>query len=79
MAQTRLVATGITSKTDADKSAQAGGAVEGVRFVNVNHDDGGIVITHSDAFNVDAFKSAVQAWDLVFRHEFIGIHTHVYR
>lgn len=58
MAQTRLVATGITSKTDADKIAQA---VEGVRFVNVNHDDGGIVITHTDAFNVDTFKSAIQA------------------
>jgi copper chaperone CopZ len=61
MAQTRLVATGITSKADADKIAQAGEAVEGVRFVNVNHEDGGIVITHSDAFNADTFKSAIQA------------------
>ena len=64
MAQTRLVATGITSKADADKIAQAGEAVEaveGVRFVNVNHEDGGIVITHTDAFNADTFKSAIQA------------------
>ena len=61
MAQTRLVATGITSKADADKIAPAGEAVEGVRFVNVNHEDGGIVITHSDAFNADTFKSAIQA------------------
>ena len=78
MAQTRLVATGITSKTDADKIAQAGEAVEGVRFVNVNHDDGGIVITHTDAFNVDTFKSAIH-WYLVFKHDFFGIHTKVYR
>ena len=61
MAQTRLVATGISSKTDADKIAQAGEAVEGVRFVNVNVDDGGIVVTHSDAFNADTFKAAIQA------------------
>ena len=61
MAQTRLVASGIASRGDADKVTAAGEAVEGVRFVNVNLDDGGIVITHSDTFNADAFKSAIEA------------------
>ena len=61
MAQTRLVAPGISSQNDADKIAKAGEAVEGVRFVNVSVGDGGIVITHSDTFNADAFKAAVKA------------------
>lgn len=66
MAQTRLVATGISSKNDAEKIVAAGEAVEGARFVNVNVDDGGIVITHTDAFNVDAFKAAIEAIGFTF-------------
>lgn len=61
MAQTRLVASGVTSKGDADKIVEAGEAVEGVRFVNVKIEDGSVVITHSDTFSPDAFKTAIKA------------------
>lgn len=61
MAQTRLTASGVSSQGDVDKIVAAGEAVTGARFVNVKLDDGTVVITHSDDFNVEDFKAALQA------------------
>ena len=60
MAQTRLVASGVSSQGDADKIVNAGEAVKGVKFINVRVDDGVTIITHGDDFDLDAFKSAVK-------------------
>ena len=59
MAQTRFVATGVSSKKDVEKIVEVGESVAGARFVNVRLEDGTIVVTHSDDFNPDNFKSAL--------------------
>lgn len=61
MAQTRLTASGVSSQADVDKIVSAGEAVAGARFVNVKLDDGTVVVTHSDDFNVEDFKAALKA------------------
>lgn len=61
MAQTKITITGLNNKTDGDKLAEQTSGVAGVKFVNVNHDDGYAVVTHGDEFSVDAFKAAVAA------------------
>lgn len=61
MAQTKISITGLSNKADGDKLAEQTSGVAGVKFVNVNHDEGYAVVTHGDDFNVDAFKAAVAA------------------
>lgn len=61
MAQTKITITGLNSKADGDKLAEQTSGVAGVRFVNVNHEEGYAVVTHGDDFNADAFKAAVAA------------------
>lgn len=61
MAQTKITITGLSSKADGDKLAEQTSGVAGVRFVNVNHEEGYAVVTHGDDFNADAFKAAVAA------------------
>lgn len=51
----------MTSKTDGDKLAEQTSSVAGVRFVNANHEQGYVVVTHTDDFDENAFKAAVNA------------------
>lgn len=60
MPQMMINVTGLSSKADADRLVQTGETVAGVKMVNANHDDGRVVITHGDGFDIDAFKSALQ-------------------
>ncbi|QMT31283.1 hypothetical protein [Alysiella filiformis] len=61
MAQTKITITGLNNKADGDKLAEQTSGVVGVKFVNVNHEQGYAVVTHGDDFNVDNFKAAVAA------------------
>lgn len=58
MAQSKIVVNGIKDKNDTEKLASHTEKVEGVRFVNVNVEQGYVVVTHTDNFNADAFKVA---------------------
>ena len=40
---------------------EAGVAIAGVRWVNINNDN--VVVTHDDSFDVDAFVSALRNAD----------------
>ncbi|MFD1245215.1 heavy-metal-associated domain-containing protein [Paralysiella testudinis] len=64
MPQTLVNIGGISGKADADKLVGAGEALNGVKLVNVNFEDGRVVITHEAGFDVEAFKKA--ATDLGF-------------
>lgn len=61
MAQTKITVTGLTSKADGDKLVEQTSSVVGVRFVNANHEQGYVVVTHSEEFDEGAFKAAVTA------------------
>lgn len=61
MAQTKIIVAGMSSKVDGDKLAEQTGSVAGVKFVNANHEQGYVVVTHGDDFDVDAFKAAINA------------------
>lgn len=61
MAQSKINVSGMTSKTDGDKLAEQTSSVAGVRFVNANHEQGYVVVTHTDDFDENAFKAAVNA------------------
>lgn len=61
MAQTKIDVGGLTNKADGDKLAEQTSGVAGVKFVNVNHEQGYAVITHGDDFDLAAFKAAVVA------------------
>lgn len=60
MAQTLFKATGLTSE-NADALKDAGMAIAGVRWVNINNDN--VVVTHDDSFDADAFVSALRNAD----------------
>lgn len=57
MAQSLFKATGLTAD-NSDKVKEAGSGVADVKWVNINNDN--VVVTHGDAFNADAFISAVK-------------------
>lgn len=59
MPQTMINVTGIGNKADIDRLVQKGEAVAGVKMVNAN-EDGRVVITHGDGFDVEAFKAALK-------------------
>ncbi|MCP2039967.1 copper chaperone CopZ [Neisseria sp. HSC-16F19] len=59
MPQTLVNVGGISAKPDAEKIMAAGEALDGVRLVNVNVDDGRVVVTHAADFDIEAFKKAV--------------------
>lgn len=61
MAQTKIAVSGMSSKADGDKLAEQTASVAGVRFVNANHEQGYVVVTHSDEFDVEAYKAAANA------------------
>lgn len=61
MAQTKIDVGGLSTKADGDKLAEQTSGVAGVKFVNVNHEQGYAVITHGDDFDLAAFKAAVAA------------------
>lgn len=58
MAQSLFKASGLTAD-NSDKVKEAGSAVADVKWVNINNDN--VVVTHGDAFDADAFVSAVSA------------------
>ncbi|WP_298643957.1 hypothetical protein [uncultured Cardiobacterium sp.] len=60
MAQTLFKASGLTADK-ADKLKEAGMAVAGVRWVNINNDN--VVVTHDDHFDADAFVGALHGAD----------------
>ena len=60
MAQTLFKATGLTPE-NADALKDAGMAIAGVRWVNINNDN--VVVTHDDSFDADAFVSALRTAD----------------
>lgn len=64
MPQTLIHIGGIGGKADADKLVDVGEALPGVKLVNVNFNDGRVVITHQEGFDVEVFKKA--ATDLGF-------------
>lgn len=59
MPQTLVKVSGIGGKSDADKIVGRGEALDGVKLVNVNVDDGRVVVTHEAGFDVGVFKSAI--------------------
>lgn len=61
MAQTKITVSGLSSKADGDKLVEQTSSVVGVRFVNANHEQGYVVVTHGDDFDENAFKAAVTA------------------
>lgn len=61
MPQMLIQVAGMASKTDADRLVAKGEAVAGVKMVNANHEDGCVVITHGEGFDVEAFKAALNA------------------
>lgn len=61
MAQVKIAVGGMASKEDGDKLVAKTENVVGVRFVNANHEQGYVVVTHTDAFDEAAYKAAVSA------------------
>jgi hypothetical protein len=61
MPQMLIQVSGMNNKTDGDRLVLKGETVAGVRMVNANHDDGRVVITHGDGFDLEAFKAALSA------------------
>ncbi|MDO5686319.1 MAG: heavy metal-associated domain-containing protein [Neisseria sp.] len=61
MAQLQVQVSGVSSKENADQLKAAGEALPGVKLVNVNFEDGRVVITHGDGFDVESFKKAAAA------------------
>ena len=59
MPQTLINVDGISAKPDAEKIMTAGEALEGVRLVNVNINDGRVVVTHTADFDIEVFKKTV--------------------
>ncbi len=60
MAQTLFKASGITGG-NADALKNAGSAVDGVKWVNINGEN--IVVTHEDDFDAGAFAEAIKGAD----------------
>ena len=60
MAQTLFKAAGLTPE-NADVLKDAGMAIAGVRWVNINNDNVGV--THDDSFDADTFVSALRTAD----------------
>ena len=56
MPQTLINISGIGGKADAEKLVDAGEALNGVKLINVNINDGRVVITHEAGFDVETFK-----------------------
>lgn len=56
MPQTAAQITGIADKAAADAFVVEAEKVAGVKMVNVNHDDGKVVITHDASMNLDDVK-----------------------
>lgn len=48
----------VANQATADAIVAKGETVAGVKFVNVNADSGLVVVTHSEDFDADAFKTA---------------------
>lgn len=61
MAQTKINVSGLNSKNDGDRLVEQTSSVAGVKFVNANHEQGYVVVTHGDDFDENAFKAAVAA------------------
>lgn len=61
MAQSKIAVTGLTSKADGDKLVEQTSSVAGVKFVNANHEQGFVIVTHDDSFDEGAFKAAINA------------------
>jgi hypothetical protein len=61
MPQLKLSVGGMSSKQDGDRLVEQTSGVAGVRFVNANHEEGYVVITHGDGFDVEAYKAAAKA------------------
>lgn len=61
MAQSKINVSGMSSKADGDKLVEQTASVAGVRFVNANHEQGYVLVTHTDEFDENAFKAAVNA------------------
>ena len=59
MPQTMINVSGMKNKNDADRLVAKGETVAAVRMVNANPDCGRVVITHTEGFDVAAFKSAI--------------------
>ncbi len=62
MAQTLFKASGITGD-NAEALKDAGSAVDGVKWVNVNVSGDNIVVTHEDDFDAGAFVDALKGAD----------------
>lgn len=56
MPQTSYQAT-ISDRELADKITKEGSDVQGVKWININPDNGTIVVTHSEDYDEAAFKS----------------------
>lgn len=61
MPQTLINISNIADKAAAEKIVAAGEALDKVKFVNVNIDDGRIVITHDADFDIAAFNTVLQS------------------
>ena len=59
MAQSKITITGLSNKADADKITENTASVVGVKFVNVNYEQGFAMVTHGDDLDAEAFKAAV--------------------
>lgn len=61
MPQSKISVDGLADKDDAAKLSSAVKEVAGVMFVNVNVEQGFVVVTHKAEFDETAFKAAVTA------------------
>ncbi len=61
MPQSKIAVSGMKSKQDGDRLVEETSSVAGVKFVNANHEEGYVVVTHGDNFDEAAFKTAVKA------------------
>lgn len=49
----------VTDKARADEIIKQAEEIKGVKFVNINPDNGSIVVTHSEDFDESAFKAVI--------------------
>lgn len=49
----------VTDKARADEIIKQAEEIKGVKFVNINPDNGSIVVTHSEDFDETAFKAVI--------------------
>ena len=64
MPQTLIKVSGVDNEDNARKLVAEGEQFPGIRLINVNTNDGRVVITHTDTFDLESFKHKLAEWGL---------------